>query len=84
VAASKRQHRQHPGSAGLDDLVGNVSRLRQASTFTLSGAAASGMSGFGSLAGAPIVESGVVYIQDLDANGYALALSTGKPKWEHE
>ena len=30
------------------------------------------------------MESGVVYIQDLDANGYALALSTGKPKWEHE
>jgi hypothetical protein len=55
--------REAPGSTISS---ANVSPLRQASTFTLSGAAASGVSGFGSLAGAPIVESGVVYIQDLD------------------
>lgn len=28
--------------------------------------------------------NGVVYIQDLDANVYALALATGKLKWEYE
>jgi len=30
------------------------------------------------------VVNGVVYIQDLDANVYALALATGKLKWEYE
>ena len=28
--------------------------------------------------------NGVVYIQDLDANVYALALATGKLKWEYQ
>ena len=28
--------------------------------------------------------NGVVYIQDLDANVYALDLATGKLRWEHQ
>jgi outer membrane protein assembly factor BamB len=51
----------------------NVSELHQAWTFKLAGAAASGEFGYGALAAGPIVENGVVYIQDLDANVYALA-----------
>jgi len=62
----------------------NVARLQQAWTFTLSGTAASGVSAYGSLAAAPVVENGVVYIQDLDSNVYALTLSTGKLKWTYK
>jgi alcohol dehydrogenase (cytochrome c) len=61
----------------------NVSSLREAWTFTLEGAAAAGVSGIGSLTAAPVVADGVVYLQDEDANVYALALATGKLKWEH-
>jgi outer membrane protein assembly factor BamB len=61
----------------------NVSKLQAAWTFPLTGAAAAGDEGAGALAAAPIVVNGVVYIQDLDANVYALALATGKLKWEH-
>ena len=61
----------------------NVSTLRQAWTFKLKGKAASGIPGFGSLAAVPVVQDGVVYLQDLDANVYALALATGKPLWEY-
>jgi alcohol dehydrogenase (cytochrome c) len=60
----------------------NVSRLRQAWTFQLTGEAPTGPS-FGMLAAAPIVADGVVYIQDLDQNVYAVSLATGKPKWEY-
>ena len=31
----------------------------------------------------PIVQDGVVYLQDLDSNVYALALATGKLEWEY-
>ena len=31
----------------------------------------------------PIVQNGVVYVQDLDSNVYALALATGKLRWEY-
>jgi outer membrane protein assembly factor BamB len=61
----------------------NVSRLQAAWTFPLTGAAAASDQGAGSLAAAPVVVNGVVYIQDLDANVYALALTTGKLKWEY-
>jgi alcohol dehydrogenase (cytochrome c) len=61
----------------------NVSRLAQAWTFKLSGIAAAGVEGGGSLAANPIVEGGVVYIQDLDSNVYALALASGKLEWEY-
>ncbi|HTW09996.1 MAG TPA: PQQ-binding-like beta-propeller repeat protein [Acidimicrobiales bacterium] len=32
----------------------------------------------------PVVSDGVVYIQDQDANVYALALATGKLIWEYQ
>jgi outer membrane protein assembly factor BamB len=35
------------------------------------------------LAATPIVEAGVVYLQDLDSNVYALALGSGKLVWEY-
>jgi alcohol dehydrogenase (cytochrome c) len=62
----------------------NVSRLKEAWTFKLTGAAATGVSSVGSLAAAPVVVHGVVYLQDLDANVYAIALATGALKWEYQ
>jgi outer membrane protein assembly factor BamB len=62
----------------------NVSRLREAWAFKLTGAAAAGVSAVGSLTAPPVVQRGVVYLQDEDANVYALALATGKLKWEYQ
>ncbi len=62
----------------------NVSRLTQAWTFRLTGKAAAGVPAYGSLTANPIVQRGVVYVQDLDSNVYALALATGKLRWEYE
>ena len=56
--------------------------LRQAWAFKITGPAAAGVGGTGSLAANPIVENGLVYIQDLDSNVYAVALATGKLVWE--
>jgi alcohol dehydrogenase (cytochrome c) len=61
----------------------NVSRLAQAWTFKLTGKAAARARSYGSLTANPIVENGVVYLQDLDSNVYALALATGKLQWEY-
>lgn len=61
----------------------NVSRLEPAWAFKLSGTAAAGVGGSGSLAANPIVQGGVVYLQDLDSNVYALALTSGKLEWEY-
>lgn len=61
----------------------NVAGLRQAWSFKITGEAAKGVSVFGSLAGTPIVIAGVVYLQDLYANVYALSLATGKLIWEY-
>lgn len=61
----------------------NVSGLREAWAFKLAGAASAGPSGVGSLTAPPVVQRGVVYIQDEDANVYALALATGKLKWDY-
>ena len=49
----------------------NVSSLREAWAFKLAGTAAAGVSGIGSLTAPPVVEDGVVYLQDEDANVYA-------------
>jgi outer membrane protein assembly factor BamB len=46
--------------------------------------AAAGVRPYGSLTANPIVENGVVYVQDLDSNVYALALTTGRLRWEYE
>jgi outer membrane protein assembly factor BamB len=59
----------------------NVSRLREAWTFKLAGPAETAV---GSLTAPPVVADGVVYLQDQDANVYALALATGKLKWEYQ
>lgn len=61
----------------------NVSRLEPAWAFKLSGTAAAGVGGSGSLAATPIVQGGVVYLQDLDSNVYALALTSGALEWEY-
>ena len=62
----------------------NVSRLKPAWTFKLTGTGAAGVGGSGSLAANPIVQDGVVYLQDLDSNVYALSLASGKLEWEYE
>jgi alcohol dehydrogenase (cytochrome c) len=62
----------------------NVSKLAQAWTFKLTGKAAAGVRPYGSLTANPIVQNGVVYVQDLDSNVYALALATGKLEWEYQ
>jgi glucose dehydrogenase len=69
-------------AAGSTITSANVSGLKQAWTFHITGTAAAGIGAFGALAANPIVVNGVVYIQDLDANVYALALATGRLKWE--
>ena len=62
----------------------NVSKLREAWTFKLTGTAAKSLTDDGSLAAAPVVTGGVVYLQDLYANVYAISLATGKLKWEYQ
>jgi outer membrane protein assembly factor BamB len=68
-------------AAGSVITAANVARLAQAWSFRLSQTPPKG--GYGLLAAAPIVLNGVVYLQDLDENVYALALATGKLKWEY-
>ena len=62
----------------------NVSSLREAWSFHLAGTAAAGVHGAGSFAATPVVVNGVVYLQDLDANVYAISLATGKLRWEYQ
>src|SRR5216684_2782374 len=62
----------------------NVSSLREAWSFHLTGTAAAGVRGAGSFAANPVVVGGTVYLQDLDANVYAIALATGKLRWQYQ
>ena len=71
-------------AAGSTITSANVSGLKDAWAFRITGPAAAGVGSVGALAANPIVVNGVVYIQDLDANVYALALATGRLKWEYE
>ena len=71
-------------AAGSTISSANVSQLREAWSFKLAGKAAAGVGVTGSFAAAPVVVDGVVYIQDLDCNVYALSLATGKLLWEHQ
>jgi alcohol dehydrogenase (cytochrome c) len=71
-------------AAGSTISSANVGRLQQAWTFKLPAALVTSGPGFGSLTGTPIVTNGVVYLQDLGDNVYALALATGKLKWEYQ
>ena len=59
----------------------NVSKLAEAWTFKLTGPVTAGVGGYGSLAAGPIVLNGVVYLQDLYSNVYALVLATGRKIW---
>jgi len=61
----------------------NVSKLKEAWTFQLSGQAAASLEDAGSLAANPVVVNGTVYMQDLYCNVYALSLATGKLEWEY-
>ena len=71
-------------AAGSTISSANVASLQQAWTFKLPAALVTSGPGFGSLTGTPIVTNGVVYLQDLGDNVYALALATGKLKWEYQ
>jgi outer membrane protein assembly factor BamB len=61
----------------------NVSGLAPAWAFKVTGEAAVGVAPLGSFTANPIVQNGVVYLQDLDSDVYALALTTGKLQWEY-
>jgi alcohol dehydrogenase (cytochrome c) len=71
-------------AAGATISSANVAGLQQAWTFRLSSSLETSGPGFGSLAAPPIVDNGVVYLQDLGDNVYALALATGKLRWEYQ
>jgi alcohol dehydrogenase (cytochrome c) len=62
----------------------NVAGLTEAWSFKLTGKAATTIGHYGSLAANPIVENGVVYIQDLECDVYALSLSSGALEWEYK
>src|SRR5215831_10127264 len=70
--------RQAPGSTISS---ANVSQLRQAWTFKVTTKPDGGV---GALAMSPVVVDGVVYIQDMQANVYALDLASGKLRWEYQ
>ena len=70
--------RQAPGSVISS---ANVSQLQQAWTFRITSKPDGGV---GTLAMSPVVVNGVVYIQDMQANVYALDLATGKLRWEYQ
>jgi outer membrane protein assembly factor BamB len=57
--------------------------LKKAWSFTLTGNATKNVGGYGTLAATPIVVNGVVFIQDLHSNVYALSLATGQLKWSY-
>ena len=59
----------------------NVSKLRQAWTFRITSPSDAGV---GAMTMSPVVVDGVVYIQDMQANVYAVDLATGKLRWEHQ
>ena len=61
----------------------NVSQLKEIWSYTLKGNAAKSDHGTGTLAANPIVVKGVVYIQDLRCDVFALSLATGKLIWEY-
>jgi outer membrane protein assembly factor BamB len=62
----------------------NIASLKEAWSFKLSGTAAQTVSYAGSFAANPVVVNGVVYLQDLYANVYAISLGTGQLKWEYQ
>jgi outer membrane protein assembly factor BamB len=71
-------------AAGATISSANVASLQQAWTFKLPATLVTSGPGFGSLTGTPIVRNGVVYLQDLGGNVYALSLATGRQKWGYQ
>jgi alcohol dehydrogenase (cytochrome c) len=63
--------------------VSNVTHLKKLWSFTLTGKATNSVGGYGTLAANPIVQNGVVFMQDLSSNVYALSLATGRLEWEY-
>jgi alcohol dehydrogenase (cytochrome c) len=61
----------------------NVATLKEAWSFDLTGKGAKTVGHYGSLAANPVVVDGVVYIQDLECNVYALSLSSGALLWTY-
>ncbi|MGH8981492.1 MAG: PQQ-binding-like beta-propeller repeat protein [Acidimicrobiales bacterium] len=61
----------------------NVGTLREAWSFKLSGKGATTVGHEGSLTANPVVVDGVVYVQDLECDVYALSLSTGALLWKY-
>jgi alcohol dehydrogenase (cytochrome c) len=61
----------------------NVTSLKKAWSYTLKGDAAKSVSGLGTLSSNPIIVNGLVYVQDLHCNVYALSLATGKLVWSY-
>ncbi|HEV2426773.1 MAG TPA: PQQ-binding-like beta-propeller repeat protein, partial [Acidimicrobiales bacterium] len=61
----------------------NVAHLVKAWSFAITGKAAESLDHLGSLVANPVVVGGVVYVQDMRSNVYALSLSTGAKLWEH-
>ena len=59
----------------------NVSRLGVAWTMPLTMSTAHTD---GAYASTPVIVNGVVYVQDLDSNVYAISLATGKVLWTHD
>jgi glucose dehydrogenase len=70
-------------AAGSTITLANVSTLKEAWSYDLTGKATASVGGYGTLAANPIVVNGVVYIQDLHSNVYALSLATGKLEWSY-
>jgi len=62
----------------------NVSKLKRLWSFSLTGKATKNVGGYGTLAANPIVQNGVVYMQDLSSNVYAISLATGRLEWEYK
>jgi len=62
----------------------NVTKLKKLWSFYLTGKAEKNVGGYGTLAANPIVQNGVVYMQDLSSNVYAITLATGRLKWEYK
>jgi outer membrane protein assembly factor BamB/plastocyanin len=57
----------------------NVGQLAVAWTFDVDG-----VSDYGALASTPVVVNGVVYLQDLQSNVYAIDLTSGSLKWQKQ
>jgi alcohol dehydrogenase (cytochrome c) len=70
-------------AAGSGISSANVSKLAQAWTFPITAKTTTELAPGGMLAANPIVQNGVVYLQDLASNVYALDLASGKLRWEY-